>query len=174
MQPHFSALRSIDLQLLYLILWLSGTSFIGMSCFLAAISSSASMSTALYYAQFLVALVTVASCSSPYEKYENVVESDGSMEWTVCYYVSSSFNAIYSSQLLGDTFVQFLVFFLPYFHSAAAMSDVLSVVQYKSQTIGMNDLGRSITMSYSAKPGMEFTSPWLSRSLTMLGCNTIV
>jgi hypothetical protein len=175
MQSHFSALRAIDLRVLYLILWLSGTSFIAMSCFLAALSSSASMSTAIYYAQFLIALVTVASCSSPYDEYTSVGYDDGSVDQSTCYYMTSSWNSIYSSKLTGNTFVQFLVFFLPYFHAAAAMGDVLSVVQYEGQSVHMSDLANSVDLYYKVSSNYyDFTSPWLSRSLTVLGCNTIV
>lgn len=163
-----SALRAIDLNLLYLILWLSGTSFLSLSCFLAALSSSASVSTSLYSAQFLAALVTVAASSGAYDYYTAVGYDDGLISDTVCYLVSSSYNRIYSKMLIGNDFVQFLVFFLPWFHAAQAMSDVMSIVQYEGQSIGMSDIGKHMELSYTANEDQLFTSPWLKTPITML------
>lgn len=169
-----SALRAVDLNLLFLILWLSGTSFLALACFLAALSSSASMTTSLYSAQFLIALVTVAACSSTYNYYDAVGYDNGVVDNSVCYLVSSSFNAVYSPKLVGYQFVQFLVFFLPWFHSAQAMSNVLSVVQYKGQSISLADAGHSVTLSYQAKVNTTFTSPWISNSLVMLFVSSVL
>lgn len=163
-----SILRAVDLQLLYLILWLSGTSFLSLSCFLAALSSSASVSTSLYSAQFLAALITVAASSGAYNYYSAVGYSDGLINETVCYYVSSSYNRIYSSLLIGNQFVKFLVFFLPWFHAAQAMSDVLSIVQYDGQSVGMGDISQRVELSFTAKEDQLFTSPGLKTPLTML------
>ena len=168
------SLQAIDLGLLYLILWLSGTSFLSLSCFLAALSSSASMTTSLYSAQFLIALITVAACSSTYNHYVSVGYSDGVINDSVCYLVSSSYNTVYSSSLLGNQFVMFLVFFLPWFHAAQAMSDVLSAVQFEGQTIGMGGIAQSITLSYSASPGTTFPCPWIQYSLVMLISTSIL
>jgi hypothetical protein len=164
----------VDLNLLFLILWLSGTSFISFSCFLAALSNSASMTTSLYSGQFLIALVTVAACSNAYDYYEAVGYDDGSVDASVCYLVSSSYNRVYSGQLMGYTFVQFLVFFLPWFHAAQAMSDVISVVQYEGQSISLSDIHDKVTLSYTADPNVTFDSPWIIQSFVMLISTTIV
>ncbi len=169
-----SILRAIDLQLLYLILWLSGTSFVALSCFLAALSSSASVSTSLYSAQFLAALITVAASSGAYDYYKSVGYSDGLINETVCYNVASSYNRIYSSLLIGNQFVKFLVFFLPWFHAAQAMSDVLSVVQYDGQSIGMADISHRVELSYTAVEDQLFSTPGLKTPLTMLITSTIM
>lgn len=169
-----SALRAVDLRLLFLILWLSGTSFISLSCFLAALSSSASMTTSLYSAQFLIAMVTVAACSAGLNRYQSEGYSDGLVNDSECYLVTSSYNTVYSSSLLGYKFVQFMVFFLPWFHAAQAMSDVLSVVQYEGQSIGLGDIHDSVTLSYQAKENTDFETPWIISSFTMLIVNAIV
>lgn len=163
-----SALRAVDLSVLFLILYLSGTSFISLSCFLAALSSSASMTTSLYSAQFLVAMVTVAACATTLNSYRSVGFSDGLVNDASCYLVTSSYNTAYSSSLLGYEFVQFVVFFLPWFHAAQAMSDVLSVVQYKGQSIRLSDIHDKVTLSYTARPDTEFDSPWIIHSFAML------
>lgn len=174
MRTRSSALRAVDLRLLYLILWLSGTSFLSLSCFLAALSSSASVSTSLYSAQFLAALITVAASSGAYDYYSAVGYNDGFINSTVCYLVSSSFNRIYSSMLIGNEFVQFLVFFLPWFHAAQAMADVISVVQYEGQSIGMGDIGKDVTLSFTAAEDQLFTCPWLKTPITMLITSSIL
>ena len=170
-RPYRSALRDIDLGLLYLLLWLSGTAFLSLAFFLAALSSSASMTTSLYSAQFLFALVTIAASSSPYDQYEYGYNSEGDR---VCYLITSSFNAIYSTQLLGNTFVQFLVFFLPWFHAATSMSDILSVVQYEGTSVSMSDVGQTVDLVYSTYTGSRFTSPWIKTSLLILMGQSLV
>jgi hypothetical protein len=169
-----SALRAVDLNLLFLILYLSGTSFISLSCFLAALSSSASMTTSLYSAQFLVAMVTVAACSAALNHYDSVGYSDGLVNASQCYYVTSSYNAVFSSSLQGYQFVQFVVFFFPWFHAAQAMSDVLSVVQYEGQTISLSDIHDKVTLSYYASSGSEFDCPWIVHSFAMLIVSSVV
>ena len=169
-----SALRAIDLRLLFLIFYLTGTSFIAFSCFLAALSSSASMTTSLYSAEFLIALITVAACSSPINSYQSVGYNDGGINDSVCYLISSSYNRVYSPSLLGYEFVQFLVFFLPWFHAAQAITDVISIVQYKDQSIGMSDITKEISLSYTNTSTNTFDSPWIVHSLIMLLSTTIL
>ena len=169
-----SALRAVDLQLLFLILWLSGTSFISFAFFLAALSSSSTMTTSLYSAQFLIALITVAACSNPLNTYTAVGYNDGAINDSKCFLVSSSYNTIYSSQLLGYEFVQFLVFFLPWFHAAQAITDVISVVQYKHQSITLADARGKVSMSYAAQENTLFKSPWIIQSFIMLIVTSIV
>jgi hypothetical protein len=166
----------VGLDLLFLLLWLTGTSFISLSCFLAALSSSASMTTSLYSTQFLVALITAAACSTPSNVFQSVGYNDGVVDNSVCYFVSSSFNRVYSPSLLGFEFVQFLVFFLPWFHAAQAMSDVLSVVQYEGLTVDMSESSLKYPpqeLSYSAG-GSAFNSKWIQYSLVMLVSSSVL
>ena len=164
-----SILRAIGLDVIFLLLWLTGTAFTTFSFFLAAFCSSSSVSTALAFTEFIVALITIVMCFDSLNYY-----SIGDKTQT-CLYISSSYNKIYSSDLMGYTFVQFLVFFLPFFHSAQAISDILSIVQYNDQTFNMKDLATSsVTLAYSVTSTTTYESKWVQNSFGMLAGEVVV
>jgi hypothetical protein len=161
------SLRGINLSLLFLLLYLSGTASIASSFFLASMCNSSSAATSLAFGQFLVALLTIAPATSPLNSYQLLDNQ--------CYYVASSFNVIYSSQLLGYTFVQFLVFFIPFFHSAQAITDIISIAQYKGQNVHFDDLGSPVNMLYSDQDvKSDFDSMWIGYSLRMLAFDCLL
>lgn len=162
-----SSLRGIDLSLMFLLLYLSGTASVTSSFFLASMCNSSSASTSLAFGQFLVALLTIAPATSPLNYYTDI---DG-----VCYYVASSYNVVYSSDLLGYTFVQFLVFFIPFFHSAQAITDIISIAQYKGESVNFNNLGSPVSMLYSSGDVESgFDSMWIGYSLRMLAFDCLI
>lgn len=168
-----SALRSINKSVYFLILWMSGTAFVSLAFFLAAFCSTSSVSTALAFTQFLVALCTIAACTSSLNYYTDI-GTDSSV--SNCQLVSSSYNRIYSDTLPGNSFVMFLVFFFPWFHAAQAITDVLSVVQYKDQSFNLDDLygTNSKDLLYDSEQTETYTSEWVSHSLIMLMGNVLV
>mmetsp|Transcript_32 Transcript_32/g.58 ORF Transcript_32/g.58 Transcript_32/m.58 type:complete len:1981 (-) Transcript_32:168-6110(-) len=165
-RPHSSSLRGIDLSLMLLLLWLTGSACVSMSLFLAAFCSSSSVATSLAFTQFLIALATLSAATDPLNSYDTISGE--------CFFVASSYNKIYSTSLLGHTFVQFLVFFLPFFHSAQAVTDIISVVQYKHQNIRIGDLGSPIQMVYDSTSTSTFDSKWVGWALKMLAVNTVL
>lgn len=168
-----SALRSIDAGVLFLILWLSGAAFVSLAFFLGAFCSTSSVSAALAFTQFLIALATISASTTSLNEYSKYFKSSG---YADCGFVSSSYNRIYSETLPGNAFVEFLVFFLPWFHAAQAITDVLSVVQYKDQSFSMHDLydTKSVNLLYDSDQTKTFTSEWVSNSLVMLVSNVLV
>jgi hypothetical protein len=171
------ALRSIDLGLMFLLLYLSGTAFIALAFWLAALCSSSSISAAITFSEFLICLITISLCSDTLNYYSwiTVTDSYGNVVGVDCYLVASSFNKIFSSSLTGNEFVQFLVFFLPWFHSSQALSDIISTVQYKGQFQGLDGLSRSVRMTYSnSEASSIFSSKGIGWSFTMLGVEVII
>eukprot|EP00603_Paraphysomonas_imperforata_P006371 CAMPEP_0114438486 /NCGR_PEP_ID=MMETSP0103-20121206/14640_1 /TAXON_ID=37642 ORGANISM="Paraphysomonas imperforata, Strain PA2" /NCGR_SAMPLE_ID=MMETSP0103 /ASSEMBLY_ACC=CAM_ASM_000201 /LENGTH=179 /DNA_ID=CAMNT_0001609083 /DNA_START=37 /DNA_END=572 /DNA_ORIENTATION=+ len=78
---------------------------------------------------------------------------------------------MYSKELAGNTFVQFLVWWMPFFHSAQVVTDIISVVQYKGQNITLSDVGSPpMPLSYTAKSPDTFEIQW---GFLMLMTNTL-
>jgi hypothetical protein len=171
-RPSSSALRELDLSLAFVVLWMCGSAFLSLSFFLAALCSSSSVETSVTFAQFLIAMITIISCFSPLSSYTYVEdEMTGHME---CKLVSSSYNGIYSDELLGNTFVEFLVWWMPFFHSAQVVTNIISVIQYEGQTISLADLGSPpMPLSYSAASSDTYETKWVQWGLLMLLTNTL-
>lgn len=152
-----SALRAIDSGLFFLILWLSGTAFMSLAFFLGSFCSTSSVSAAVAFTQFLIALITISACTDSLNSYSDISTVD---DFVNCNFLSSSYNRIYSESVPGNSFVEFLVFFLPWFHAAQAITDVLSIVQYKDQNFNMNDVYNTKTMSllYNSEQTETYTS----------------
>ena len=171
-RPSSSALRELDLSLAFVVLWMCGTAFIALSLFLAALCSSSSVETTVTFAQFLIAMITIISCFSPLCSYSYVEnESTGDVE---CKLLASSYNTIYSKELMGNTFVQFLVWWMPFFHTAQVATNIVSVIQYEGQTISLSDLGSPpMPLSYAATSSATYETKWAQWSLLMLLSNTL-
>jgi hypothetical protein len=126
------------------------------------------VATSLAFAQFIAALITIVLCGNALNSYEYSDEGN-------CYLVTSSYNFIYSEDLTGNTFVQFLVFFMPWFHSAQAITNIISIVQYSGQHLNMNDLGAPVQLVVSAAdPPSYFDSKWIGWDLRMLCSITVL
>jgi hypothetical protein len=171
-RPSSSALRELDLTLAFVVLWMCGTASISLSFFLAALCSSSSVETSVTFAQFLIAMITIISCFTPLCTYSYVEDIDsGDIE---CKLLASSYNTIYSDSLPGYTFVQFLVWWLPFFHSAQVVTNILSVIQYKGQTISLSDLGSPpMPLSYASTSKSTYATKWVEWGLLMLMSNII-
>ena len=95
-----------------------------------------------------------------------------------CYLESSAYNKVYS--VPGSGLVVFMVWFMPWFHSAQALSDVLSLVQIKSVHVNaylsdFNDPNASPLMTNQlADEGSLFDSEWVGYALWMLCSNAAV
>lgn len=170
-RPSSSALREIDLSLAFVVLWMSGSAFISLSFFLAALCSSSSVETSITFAQFLVAMITVISCVSPLCSYSNVEDDNGDFQ---CKLLASSYNTMYSKQLMGNTFVQFLVWWMPFFHSAQVVTNIISVIQYKGQIINFSALAAPpMALSYAAESADTYQTKWVQWGFLMLMTNTL-
>lgn len=172
-RPHSAALRAISFDLMFLLIWLSGTAFTSMSFFLAAFCNTSSAAAAITFTEFLACLITISACATPLNSYAYISLSDDSTE-EACYLITSSYNTIFSTTLTGNTFVQFLVFFFPWFHTSQAVTDMISEVKYKGQTIDMSGLSKVVQMSYSSSSPDTFDSKWISWSFTMLVSEVII
>lgn len=179
--PHSNILRAIDAPVMFLLLYLSASGTVSLSFFLASFCHSSSISSSLSFTQFLVALVIVVACINPFNSYEYHDSGDdggsggddgGSSSSSECYLVTSSYNRIYSPHLPGASFVQFLVFFLPYFHSAQAISDIISIARYEHLRVTLNDLGSPKELVESGSSD-TFDSFWIGYSLRLLAVNAV-
>jgi hypothetical protein len=184
--PHSSILHAIDAQVMFLLLYLSASGTVSLSFFLASFCHSSSISSSLSFTQFLVALLIVVACINPFNSYDYSDSSDddgggygaddgddgssSSSSSSECYLVTSSYNRIYSPQLAGASFVQFLVFFLPYFHSAQAISDIISIARYEHLRVTLNDLGSPKELVESGSTD-TYDSMWTGYSLRLLAVN---
>jgi hypothetical protein len=179
--PHSDVLHAIDAPVMFLVLYLSASGTISLSFFLASFCHSSSISSSLSFTQFLVALVIVVACLNPFNTYEShslgdddTTQSyydDGSAN-SICLLTSSSYNLIYSPNLPGASFVQFLVFFLPYFHSAQAISDIVSIARYEHLRVSIGDLGSPKQLVESGSSTDPYDSMWIGYSLRLLAVNT--
>lgn len=167
--PYSSMLGAIDPSTIFLVLWLSGTASVAFSCFLGSLCSTSSAATAISFAQFLVAMITIVSCGVPLNSYGySGIEGD-----TECYRMVSSYNTVYSPTLLGYTFVQFLVFFLPWFHAAECFTDIISVVQYKGIHFTVDDITDTLHLTAVTTSAKTFLSKWIGYAMWMLVANTV-
>lgn len=167
-----STLRDIDLGLLFLQLWMSGCAYISFSMSLGALCSSQSIATAISLTVFVVALITVAASSTTLNSYGVFYDFESNVVVGSCKLITSSYNFVYSDTLPAHTFVQFLVYWLPWFHSSQAMSNILSLVQVDGQSVGMADATTNIKLVTSS--GSQFDSRWIAWSYYMMLLNGLL
>jgi ABC-type multidrug transport system ATPase subunit len=165
-----NAIQKIDYSVMFLVLWAGTTCFVSSAFFMTAISTSSNVANAISFAQFFVAIITIFSCMTPLNTYTAVGYTGGSILNFDCYFVTSSYNIIYSTKgLQGATFVQFMVFFMPWFHLSQALTDMLSIVQYDnaemSVSLTKNFKVPPTTLSYQAVDGVTFTTNWIQDSV---------
>jgi len=124
-------LAAIDYQVWFLLLWMGGTSFVALSLALSTLAYTSSLATAILFLEFLAVLVTLIACDVPLQTFqaEGYVTNDPTTANFDFFYVTSSYNTVYSTLLLGNTFVQFVVFFMPWFLVGQSFTNVLSTVQ---------------------------------------------
>lgn len=169
--PHSDILRAIDLEVMFLVLYLSGSGTISLSFFLSSFCYSSSISSSLAFTQFLVALAIVTACINPFNSYEySNPDDDGTPP--ACFLSTSSYNFIYSPALSGGSFVQFLVFFLPYFHSAQTISDIISIARYEHLEVKIGEIGSPKLLVNDGGSDNTFESMWIGYSLRLLAVNT--
>jgi hypothetical protein len=163
-----SALKSIDMEVIALLLWSCGTGFLGMSFFMSAFCSSTSITSALMFAQFVAALGTVAGLVSSLNTYNSNEDE--------CIFEASIYNALYSGS--NNSFFEFLAFLAPWFHSVKAITDIMSIVQYEGQEFTVDYLKNldKIPMGATTITGtiLLFDSPWLVWSSLMLVFNCVM
>jgi hypothetical protein len=165
------AFRHIDYGVIFVLLLVGNQCSTCMGFFLASVSNTSSASTAVVLTVFITLVFTIAFCSTPLNEYsyDYYFDEDLGRYFRACVLTTSSYNTIYSTKLLASGFVQFLVFFMPWFHIAQAVTDVLSVVQYDGETFEFGDLHASRqSLSYSGTKSSEYDSQWAEWSLGMM------
>jgi hypothetical protein len=142
--------ESIDMSAYFLMNFLYLTAMLADACFLSSFVSSQSLSIMMIFATFLILVITICSTfGTPLNKYGWVKDEETGVE--TCEYLPSSYNIIYTSELPGNDFVQFLVFFMPWFHGGKALSDMLATTRYVDKTFTMDDVTREEIMSFNKK-----------------------
>lgn len=167
------AIRKIDYGVMFLVLWLASTCFVSSAFFMASVSTSSNAANAIVFAQFLSAFLTIIACLTPLNQFVAEGYTGGNILNFDCFYVTSSWNTIYSEAgLPGASFVQFLIFFMPWFHLSQALTDMVSVVMYDSAdmkvTLSSNFAEPPTRLSFSAAPGTDFKCGWIQQSLAYM------
>ena len=171
------ALRHIDYGVIFTLFLIANTCSVSMSMFMASISNSSSANTTVVIVVFITLVFTIAFCSTPLNEYQYDIyfDEDAGHYVRACTLETSSYNTIYSTNLLGNGFVEFLVFFMPWFHMAQAITDILSVVQYDGATFHFSDLRKARQkLSYSGTVSSEFDSKWVEWSYGMMLASALV
>jgi uncharacterized membrane protein YbaN (DUF454 family) len=166
------ALSRINYGMIYLIFWASASGMISNGFFLATICKSQQSSSTYTLLNLLLALLVVIVCTSM-GALNSYTGAQG-----FCYFESSSFNKVYS--VGGSDLVQFIVWFMPWFHSAQALSNVVSLVQIKSIDVDalltdFNGPNAHILVTNKLFDGTSFfDTKWIGYSLWMLLTNAFV
>lgn len=171
------AFAHIDLGVIFTFFLVSNTCSSCLSLFLASVSNSSSANTAVVITVFITLVFTIAFCSTPLNEYQYNIyfDDDAGRYFRACTLRTSSYNTIYSKNLLGSEFVEFLVFFMPWFHCAQAITNILSVVQYDGETFKFSDLASPRQkLSYYGTASSEFDSQWVEWSYGMMLCSALI
>lgn len=157
------SLKQIDYGMMFFIIWAASTAFISNAVFLASLCKTETSASTLIMCNILLALITTVSCS-----FKGNLNNYGFSQYG-CVLTASGYNAAYTP---NNGFVQFLVYFMPWFHSSQALLDVLSLVQYVGLHVGFSNSdfeGRSLFSGSSM-----FHSPWIGYSIGMLWANAVM
>lgn len=133
LKEYSEILANINYDILFCLFFMSGTAMITFSFFMAVFCKSSSTANSITFIQLLAAMITIAVCSSSVNYY--ALNSYG-----LCTYIASSYSALFSPQTFGSSFFQFIIYFMPWFYSANALTNIMSVVQYQGQSISMSDV----------------------------------
>ena len=169
-------LKKLDLGILFMLLWFGGTASVCESFFLSSIVNSQSMNTFILFLNFIVIVFTLVFCSTPLNTINAIYsyESD-TKEFTLqCIRQASSYNKIYSTDLLGNTFVQFLVFFLPWFHISQAVTDILSIINYGDDFTLKDSYSFHEKLSYDGSDSTLFRTKWVDWSFGMMLASSLI
>ena len=175
LQPTCVALRHIDLGTIFLLMWLGGSAFIANAFFLSSICSSNSLSNFVIFMNFMILVFTIAFSNTILNPPSIMLYQNLNQEIKYgCVFQLSSYNAIYSSALTGGSFVQFIVFFMPWFHVSQAIGDILSVAQLTTFTRDYYQHPPIPFVVASTNGFIEFQSRWISWSFFMLALSSVV
>ena len=166
------ALSRIDYGMVFMIFWASASAMMSNGMFLATICRSQQSSSTYTLLNLLLALLVMILCTS----------MGGLNSYTggsnVCYFETSSYNKVYD--VAGSELVMFMVWFMPWFHSAQALSDVVSLVQIKSVHVhthlaDFNAPNASpLVTTMLSDSRVFFDTKWIGYALWMLFSNVFV
>ena len=141
MQSYVYVLQQLDFGVLFLFLWLGLTVAVSNAFFLSSICGTPSRATTIVFVNFFTALLTLIFMSLPLNTYVELSSA--------CRLVASSYYQVYDSRS-GIGFAQFVLFWMPWFHTGQALSSVLSVIQYgNAYTSADMQRTQSVTDFYS-------------------------
>lgn len=178
-QHSYYILQHIDISLLMWLIWLGATASMCNFFFLSSITTGPSMSTFLVFLNFVVCIFVIAlSSGTPLNNFTTVTNTDElGLSATLCVRVSSSYNAVDSPSLSGNALIRFIVFFMPSFHIARALTDILSVLQYGDgpwTDISADMYRQTVQLAYNTDGSDIFESQWLSSPLGLLAASSVV
>jgi ABC-type multidrug transport system fused ATPase/permease subunit len=166
------SLARIDYGMIFLIFWASASGMTANGFFLATLCKSQQSTSTYTLLNLLLALLVMIICTT----------LGGLNSYTggevFCYFETSSYNKVYS--VAGSELVVFIVWFMPWFHSAQALSDVVSLVQIKSvhvnaYTSDFNGPNAAMLFTNKLSDGESFfDSEWIGFALWMLFTNVFV
>ena len=168
------ALSRISYGMIFLIFWASASGMTANGFFLCTVCKSQQSSSTYTLLNLLMALLVMIICTSMggLNSYTSVTDVQG-----LCYLESSSYNRIYN--VAGSELVEFIVWFMPWFHSAQALSDVISLVQIKSVEVtahidDLNSPNTNLLITNQLYDNEEFFhSKWVGNALLMLLSNAL-
>ena len=166
------ALSRIDHGVIFMIIWASASAMVSNGFFLATICKSQQSTSTYTLLNLLLALLVMIICTTS----GGLNSYKGNL--SICYLESSSYNRVYN--VAASDLVQFMVWFMPWFHSAQAFSDAISLVQIKSVEVKsqLSDYSSPNSDPLSTtqlSDGDEFFgTKWIGYSLWMLFTNMFV
>jgi ABC-type multidrug transport system ATPase subunit len=155
------AINHMDMGIVFLVLWLGGSACVANGFFLASIAHKPSMHTLAIFLNFILLVLTIAFNSTPLDHYEmaGITNSQTGLTTTSCVLIGSSYNKIYSDEMLLASTVRFIVFFMPWFHVTKAFLDVFSRTQFVGKNFAYADLAlrAEINLYYDVTNPVSYT-----------------
>lgn len=171
MLPHCYVLQQTSFGALFLLLFISGTAFAANGLFLVSVCYSASAANYLLFLNFLMIIFTIAFAGDALNVPTLMVYRNNNNDVVYgCALESSSYNDIFSSDFVGNTFVQFIVFFMPWFYTTHAFTNLVSMAQY-SKYDNADYMKPNLPF---VRSGSQFTTEWIDYGVNMLIAQTFV
>ena len=145
MRSYVYVLQKLDFAVLFLFLWLSLTVAVSNAFFLSSICGTPSRATSIVFVNFFTALLTLIFMTLPLNTYMEL-SSD-------CRLVASSYYQVYDSRS-GIEFAQFVLFWMPWFHTGQALSSIFSETQY-GHAFSSADMQRTQSVTDFYSPGFS-------------------
>ena len=165
MEEFTYVLQKLDLGVLFLFLWLSLTAAVSNSFFLSSVCGTPSRATTIVFVNFFATLLTIIFLSPFLNSYEEVS--------SLCTLFGSSYYQIYDARS-GIGFAQFVLFWMPWFHTGQALSNIFSVIQYGTSYSGADMQQTQLVTDYNMPNYSTFQTVSLGYTFgLMVGCSVV-